>query len=470
MTSAGPSRRAFLKQALAAGAAGLAAACSSGDESNDRSAAPAASNQPPASATAPAIRRGLTGTITVTYPDELGKKPRYVEQAVAQVQQANPGATVRIDHQRTSEGDFYAKVVQAMSTGDAPDVIHAGGVRIGELVDAGHIIPLDDYVKSWPDWQYYPPWVRAGVTYQGKTWAIPYGLDTRFLYFRRDLFTQAGLPVDWQPKNLAGVLSAAVALRGKLPPGSIPYALYAGQAGDAGSANHGFVPLVWAYGGELQDQKGRWVGDSPAIRKALAFYAQAFQGERLVPQEILTTPRPWTVMRERLGAGSLALLFEGGWVYGGWAAKDRDGTARNVGYLLHPTETEGPSFTIGGSGTCWYITAASAHKDLAWEFIATWNNRDTVAHLNIEDPHPVARIDSVRVPEYRNEPFLVYSTNSLEKARFIAPDADFGKVVGAIQRSTGRVATGEAAPDDAARRYTEDLAQALGPDKVVTQI
>ncbi len=463
-----PSRRAFLRQALAAGAAGMIAGCGGNRGARDtgRQAAVSGGAEPSA---VPSVSRGLTGTITVSYSDELGKKPAYVEQAAANVRRKHSGAAVTIDRQKMSEDVYYAGLLQRLATDDVPDVIHVNGERIGELADAGYIIPLDEYVVGWPDWKYYPPWVTAGVTYEGRVWGVPYGLDTRFLYFRRDVFERAGLPRDWQPRNVADVLATARTIenRGVM---QNPYALYAGPAGGTGTAAHGFVPLVWAYGGDIQDANGRWIADSVAVRKAFAYYTEAFTVDRVVPPEILTLDKSWPVMRDRLGAGGLGLLFEGGWVYGGWAAKDPTGTEANVGYLLHPAEHEGPSFTVGGPGTCWFITAESAHKDLAWEFIATWNNVETVARLNLEDPHPVARIDAVRNPEYRKNQFLVYSTNSFEKARFISPDAGYGKVVSAIQTATARAAAGGISPEEAAARYAEDLTKALGPDKVTVKL
>jgi len=48
-----------------------------------------------------------------------------------------------------------------------------GGNLIGELADAGYIEPLDDYVKQWDEWQYYPDSVKNGVSYKGKVWAHP---------------------------------------------------------------------------------------------------------------------------------------------------------------------------------------------------------------------------------------------------------------------------------------------------------
>jgi multiple sugar transport system substrate-binding protein len=264
------------------------------------------------------------------------------------------------------------------------------------------------------------------------------------------------------------VLTAAATVKSKVP-NVQPYALYAGATGEGGTASHAFIPLVWAYGGEVVDASGKWIGDSPAIRKTLDYYARTYQ-QGLSPNELLTTAKPWTAMRERIGLkGELAILFEGGWVYGGWLTANKTATEQNVGYLLHPTATAGPSFTIGGPGTTWYITAKSKNKEAAWEFIKAFNNKDTVAKLNIEDPHPVARTDSATVAEFAAQKYLVDSTKSLEKAKFVPPDANFGKVVTQIQKATGRAATREMSPDDAAKRYAEDLKQAIGADKVITQ-
>lgn len=453
------SRRRALQGTLALAAAALAGACGGG--TRPPQPAPRAATGTPAGS--PAAGRSLSGTLTVSYPDELGKKPPYVERAAAELQRAHSGLTVRIDQRKQSSGEFYTALLHRLQQGDAPDVFHVSGERIGELADAGLIAPLDEYLALWPDWRYYPEGVRDGVHYQNKVWAVPYGLDTRFLYYRRDAFVRAGLPPNWQPDGPQGILAAAIALRDRVPDVA-PYALYAGAIADTGTANHGFIPLVWGYGGEVQDRSGRWVGDSPAIRKALAHYARAFREEQLAPPELLTIARPWTVMRERMGAGTLGILFEGGWVYGNWPAADQ----RNVGYVLHPAERGGQPFTIGGLGTCWYISAGSRHKDAAWEFIRTWNSAETVARLNVEDPHPAARIDAVKVPEFAGQKYLVDSTNSLERARFLRPDAAISKVFAAMQAATLRAATGEHPPDVAAARYGDDLRAALGAARVVT--
>ena len=455
-------RRRFLQ--LSAVAA-VAAACS---PSAVGTASPGPAASKPAGGSGPIPSGGgITGTINVSYPDEAGLKPKYVEQAAAAVKSQFSGADVKIDLQKVGDDDFYTKLLLALDSGTGPDVFHVGGSSIGELADAGYIEPLDDYVSQWSDWAQYPDAVKSGVTYQKSVWAIPYGLDMRWLYYRKDVLQKAGLAADWQPANVKGILDAANAVKNANEPNVLPYALYAGPAGSSGTADHAFVPLLWAYGGELQDANGKWIGDSPATRKVMAYYQQAYNG--LSPKEILTSTKPWTAMREKLGNGGLALLFEGGWVYGGWASKDKAATEQNVGYVLHPTETAGPSFTIGGPGTCWYISARSANKQGAWEFIKAMNTAEIVGKLNAEDPHPVARKDAADVAEFKANKYNLDATAALEKAKFVPPDPGYSKVIEAIQKATARVAAGELGPDDAAKRYTDDLTQALGADKVTSQ-
>lgn len=461
-------RRRFLQLATASAVVAACSPSSVGTGSAAPGGSTAAGGSPAGgSSVPPASGGGVTGTINVSYPDEAGLKPKYVEQAAAAVKSQFSGADVKIDLQKIGDDDFYTKLLLALDSGSGPDVFHVGGSSIGELADASYIEPLDDYVSQWPDWSQYPDSVKSGVTYKGSVWAIPYGLDMRWLYYRKDDLQKAGLAADWQPANVQGILDAATAVKNAKEANVLPYALYAGPAGSSGTADHAFVPLLWAYGGELQDASGKWIGDSPATKKVMAYYQKAYDG--LSPKEILTSTKPWTAMREKLGNGQLALLFEGGWVYGGWASADKAATEKNVGYVLHPTETGGPSFTIGGPGTCWYISSRSANKQGAWEFIKAFNTADIVGKLNAEDPHPVARKDAADVAEFKASKYNVDATAALEKAKFVPPDPGYSKVIEAIQKATARVAAGELGPDDAAKRYTDDLTQALGADKVVSQ-
>ena len=157
---------------------------------------------------------GVTGTINVSYPDEAGLKPKYVEQAAAAVKTQFSGADVKIDLQKIGDDDFYTKLLLALDSGTGPDVFHVGGSldrRAGrcQLHRAARRLRR----ASGRTGASTPMRSSSGVTYKGSVWAIPYGLDMRWLYYRKDDLQKAGLAADWQPANVQGILDAATAVK-----------------------------------------------------------------------------------------------------------------------------------------------------------------------------------------------------------------------------------------------------------------
>lgn len=450
------SRRTVLKGATGAGvAAGLGLA------------APKASR----AFAAPNLAQGLSGSIRVSYADEAGFKPKYVQQAADNVMKANPNAKVEIDLRQVAPDDFETQLLLELDSGKGPDVIHLGGAAIGQFADTGYIASLDPYVDAWPDWAQYPDSVKSGVSYNGHVWAIPYGLDMHWLYLRKDILDKAGLGADWQPTNMASLLDAAKAIKAANT-GADAFCLYAGEISSGGVSDNGFIPLVVANGGSLLTPDNKWVGESPAIAAAFQYYVDAWQTDKVVPTSILTTPQPWKPMRAAMGSGKLGLLIEGGWVYGGYQKSAAEGQVAldQIGYVLIPTAENGPTFTIGGSGTCWYINAKSQNMDLAWAFIVAFNQPDIVAAINIEDPHPVARMDAAQRPEYQAQPYLVQSTDALKYAVFTPPLPSVTDASTVVQKITGQIATGDLDAAGAVAAYKEQLAQVkgIGVDNIVS--
>lgn len=407
-------------------------------------------------------------TVRVWYPDESGIKAKYMDQAAEVFKKDFPNVNLEITRFRVPPGDFKTKLLLALASGEGPDVIHfSGGSNIAEFADAGYIVPLDKYVNAWSDWSQYPNAVKSGVTYEGHVYAIPYGLDMRWLYYNKNIFKAVGLPVPWQPRTWNDIINAAIVIKDRAPD-KIPYVLYAGVAGSGGTLSQGFLPLFYGAGGKLYDSKtGKWIVDSPAYRKTLEYYRQAFLEYKLVPQEVMTLPKPWTTMRKKLFTGELGILYEGGWVYGGaMSMYGPERTEKAVGYILMPSEDGKFFFTIGGSGTVWYVSAQSKHPELAWEYVKRFNCKDIVAKLNLEAPHPVARMDSANIPEFRAMKYMVDCTNSLKYARFLPIKPELNQVAYRIQLLTSRVASGEMTVEKAMKKYISEIKADLGAENV----
>ena len=131
-----------------------------------------------------------------------------------------------------------------------------------QMASAGLLEPLDDLVAAWPDWQQYPPWMQAMGSYQGHVYMIPTLTDVRGIYYRKDLFEQAGLPADWQPHDWNDIFTAGDALR-KLP-GVTPIQWDAGKSFGEATTMQGFILALLSAGGTLYN--GQWVASGPAMR------------------------------------------------------------------------------------------------------------------------------------------------------------------------------------------------------------
>jgi ABC-type glycerol-3-phosphate transport system substrate-binding protein len=252
-------------------------------------------------------------------------------------------------------------------------------------------------------------------------------------------------------------------------PEIMPYGIYAGANGGNGTAVRGFLPLVYAYGGTLTDETGRWIIDSPAIRSALTYYQTAFQVDETVPQQAMTAANPAKMMREAFALGELAMIYDGSWVYGDWEAAVPEIAREQTGYVLFPTADGRAPFAAGGLGNSWYINAKSESKDLAWAFLAAANVPEALVALNTTSPHIPPRLDAAADPAFQASPFLAAMVDSIESLRIAPADPSYRQLIVVIQNVTGLVATGEATPDEAVQHYAEEMVRILGEDRTTSQ-
>ncbi len=412
----------------------------------------------------PVVRaQSLAGSISVGYQQGHVVEP-FVVSTAEQLRAANPDAEIEL--KPFAAGDFTTQLVLQLAMGQAPDVFLLSGAVIAELASSGMVAPLDSWLDTWDGWEQYPSIVRDAITWEGSVWGLPYPVDMHFLYYRRDLFTRAGLPVEWQPSNPDDILSAARTLKDSLPD-VIPYALYAGANGGTSTVVRGFIPVVAAFGGTLTDESGLWIIDSCPIRQALSYYERAFQVDQTVPQDVMTGASPVTAMRDAMGEGTLGILYDGCWNYQSWLNANEADTLENIGYAHFP-RIDGSPFSIGGIGNSWFINARCENPELAWAYLAAFNSRENHVALNSGDPHIPARSDAAADPVFQSTEFLQAMIASSEHLLLAAPDPAFRELIAVVQNATGIVASGDASPEEAVERYASELGRILGEDRVTT--
>ncbi|MBN9046063.1 MAG: sugar ABC transporter substrate-binding protein [Rhizobiales bacterium] len=147
------------------------------------------------------------------------------------------------------------------------DIVTIGGYEAPIWGKAGWLMPVDDLGADYDYDDLIKP-VRAGLTVNGKLYAVPFYAESSFTYYRKDLFDKAGLkmpdaPTYEQIKEFADKLTDkskeqyGICLRGK--PGWGENMAY-------------LSTLINTYGGSWFDMNWKPQMNSPAWKKAISFY------------------------------------------------------------------------------------------------------------------------------------------------------------------------------------------------------
>src|SRR5690348_6053298 len=133
----------------------------------------------------------------------------FYKKVIADYQTAHPNVT--IENVPLQSEDMKAKLQVAMQSPNPPDIIHQwGGGWMKEQVEAGKLMDLTDATKDYID--QLGPGV-AGWQLDGKTYGVPFTLGVVGFWYRKDLFTQAG--ISNPPATLDELLQDAGKLKAK---------------------------------------------------------------------------------------------------------------------------------------------------------------------------------------------------------------------------------------------------------------
>jgi multiple sugar transport system substrate-binding protein len=194
---------------------------------------------------------------------------------VAQFNQEHPDITVT--YRSIPWSNWYQTFVTAIGSGTAPDLSTGAGYQAVQLYDQDAILPIDDVISEWKasgKLDDFLPKTVDTLKYKGHYVALPWAIDIRVWYYRKDLLEQAHVqpPADWQEfKAAAQALTKAQADQ---------YGLVA--CGDT-LGSHWLFTLMLNNGGGLftKDQKPD-LGSEPNV-EALQFLSDLVQSHCVNP-------------------------------------------------------------------------------------------------------------------------------------------------------------------------------------------
>lgn len=242
-------------------------------------------------------------TVTVEFW-AMGQEGERVRMLLPEFERQHPGIRVRV--QQLPWSAAHEKLLTAYAGQTMPDLFQLGNTWIPEFVALGAIAPLDQRLRTGSNVALddFFPGILATNRLNGHTYALPWYVDTRLLFYRSDLLAAAGFatpPTDWN-----GWQQAMARLKTWTDPPRYAILL---------PINEWQLPVILALqcGAPLLRDHDRY-GDfrNPRFRAAFAFYLALFERGWAAP----VSNAQMANLYQEFASGSFALYVTGPWNIG----------------------------------------------------------------------------------------------------------------------------------------------------------
>ena len=293
------SRREMLRLTALTGVGVAAAACAApATEAPKPTEAPAPTEAPP-----PAEK--VSVRLMVMDYDENMKPDTQAVMDAFNASQDEVEATLDV----VSWGQGHDLLVTQISGGQPPDLCNVSAQWGGEWEGIDEVMPLDGYVSKEFLAGFVPAMVAAFTNKDGQVMGLPYFLDPRPMYYRKDLFEAEGLTA---PDTWDDVIAAGEALQN--PPDMTGY----GQTFSMKSDGLDYWWYAWfgAVGGD--GDLSVWTDDghnrfgTPEAIKATQYCVDLTQKYKITNTDYTTAGRD-EELQPLFYAGKLAMLITGSW-------------------------------------------------------------------------------------------------------------------------------------------------------------
>jgi multiple sugar transport system substrate-binding protein len=253
----------------------------------------------------------------------------------------------------------HEKLLTAFVGGAMPDVVQVGNTYIPELVVLGALEPLDARLaasRAIDPADYFPGTLDPNVV-DGTTWGVPWYVDTRLLFYRRDLLAAAGHPDP--PPTWDELEAAMAAVRDRGGPGAHALLLPLTEW-------QPLVLLAFAEGATLlADGDCRGAFRSPPSHAALTRYVRLFQ-RGLAPLGGAATAAN---VYQDFARGDVSFVITGPWNLGEFARRMPAGLGGAWWTAPMPVVTGPPPGPSLAGGASLALVRGSPNLDAGWELI-----------------------------------------------------------------------------------------------------
>ncbi|MFD7447675.1 extracellular solute-binding protein [Kitasatospora sp. NPDC059827] len=299
-----------------------------------------------------------TGTLQVWLYNEAGNaaKEAVVAKAVNEFQASHQGVTVKVGYIDTDASARAAKMKGAFNDpNSAPDLVEFGNTDLPGYVAAGGLAEIGAELDTWQAKGDLDPAIAGTAVVDGKTYGLPWWVGVRALYYRTDLFTEAGLN---PPTSYAELVAAGAKIHAADPD---TFGIAVG-----GKYTFGALPFVWDAGGDIAAKNGtafKAAIDSPAAQAGIKRYTDLFGPDGCPAQQCADLTGGKTVDLFAAGKSAMAILVNSN------RGKVEAGAVKGkYGVVPLPGEKAGSIAPAFAGGNNLGVMKAAKHRTLAVEF------------------------------------------------------------------------------------------------------
>ena len=366
----------------------------------------------------------------------MGREAEVVGALIPQFEREHPG--LRVELQQVPWTAAHEKLLTAYAADALPDICQLGNTWVPEFAELGALAPLEPYVRASnvvvAD-DYFPGIWDTNVV-DGRLYGVPWYVDTRLIFYRKDLLAAAGY--DAPPRTWDEWMAAMTAIkrqRGKdryavlLPLNEFEQLLSLALQQDD--------PL-------LRDGQGNL--DSPGFRRALAFYAGMFEADLAPPMSETQISNVW----DEFFNGLFVFYVSGPWNIREFRKRAPKGLEDAWGTAPLPGP-DGLGAGIAG-GTSLVLFRQSPRKREAWMFVEFLSRPDIQQKFHAEIGDLPPRRSTWDHPSLRADPYAAAFRDQLERVKPTPKVLEWERIVQEMRLTSERVVRGGQSQDAAVRQ------------------
>ncbi|OXM82926.1 hypothetical protein CF651_28375 [Paenibacillus rigui] len=347
-----------------------------------------------------------------------------LKKIIADYETAHPN--VKIERTFVSFADIKNKLLLGAAGNQMPDIVWIDNPDHQAFAAAGILADISNEVKAWgqADKYFEGPW--SSTMYKGKNYGVPIGSNDLALYYNVDMLKAAGVN---PPKTWAELLDAAKKLTKQDVYG------FSMTAVKTEEGTFQFLPLMYQAGSDIPNFNSQGTIDAANLLKNMA-------SNGYMSKEVINQKQSDTVVQ--FSTGKVAMMINGTWQI---PLLRKEGKV-NWDVVELPVNKQGGTI-LGGEN--WAITAASKHKDVAFDVIKFANEPDRLKTFLKAAGRLPARSDYLNDPFWQEDKQLKVFADAMKVAKARAYGPNYPKISEAIQMMMQEVITGAKTPEAAVK-------------------